>query len=129
MPIDLSKRRGAVKSRTFLALPLPEAVTGPLSALRRAVGEENGLKWVRQDLLHITVRFLGDLTAEELRTVGDAALEASSRVPPFALRLSHLGAFPHERAPRVLWVGLAEDEGYRTLLRLSATLEAELEKG
>ena len=127
MPIDLSKRRNAVKSRTFLAIPLPHEVSDALAALQGTVGAGDALKWVRQDLLHITVRFLGGLTPDELRTVTDTALMASSLVPPFSLRLSQLGAFPHERAPRVLWVGLTEDEGYGALLRLSAVLEAELE--
>jgi 2'-5' RNA ligase len=56
----------------------------------------------------------------------EAAGEAAECTRPFALSLAGLGAFPSLRKPRVIWVGLGRDEGYRDLQQLFKQVEGEL---
>jgi 2'-5' RNA ligase len=66
--------------------------------------------------LHITLAFLGWVDAEQVEPVRNALEAAASVVPPFTLSLDTLGAFPHERRPKIIWIG-SRDQGaaYRTL--------------
>lgn len=97
--------------RAFVAIELPPAVKERLAevvAELRAAGI-GGLRPVRPEGIHLTLKFLGDVPADRIRDIGDAARRAAARHAPFALSLSGVGAFPSGRAPRVLWAGIAGD--------------------
>ncbi len=34
--------------------------------------------------------------------------DIASHIPPFSVDFSHLGAFPEQKAPKVIWVGVSE---------------------
>lgn len=73
--------------------------------------------------LHVTLAFLGWVDPEQLGTVGEVLQNVASRCPAFTLSLDKLGAFPHERRPRVIWIGAkGQTEGFRELAR---TMRAE----
>lgn len=119
MSAHLSKSQTGTTVRIFLAIDLPDSIRNELSALHNEfAGHAADLKWSASELLHITVRFLGGLLAERLTDVEEAARMGASGVQPFTLELSGLSAFPNERAPRVIWVGLGRDTGYKDLERL-----------
>ena len=127
MARHLSKVGESRSIRTFLAVELPAAHKRKLAALEPDFARHaTSLKWVAPPRLHLTVKFLGGVPEPQLVAVGEAALRSTSRVRPFSLRLSGLGAFPSERAPRVLWVGLERDAGFAALERLFHHLEDEL---
>ena len=93
--------------RTFIAIELPEAVrkklVGLIAALRRGSVRAS---WVRSDHMHLTLRFLGEITDDHLEVINPALLEACVNTPSFALGVHGLGAFPNLRRPSVLWVGV-----------------------
>jgi len=94
--------------RLFIALPVPEQIQERIvleSAELR--GRYPDLKWVRQDALHLTLIFLGELEESRLEAITRAMEEAASEVAPFDLELRGLGAFPQRGAPRVLFIPLA----------------------
>ena len=68
-----------------------------------------GLRPVRPEGVHLTLKFLGDVPADRISAIGDATGKAAARHAPFALSLSGVGAFPGGRAPRVLWAGIVGD--------------------
>ena len=55
--------------------------------------------------LHVTLAFLGWVEPEAAGSIGGALESAAQANPPFTLTLDKLGAFPHERKPRVVWIG------------------------
>jgi RNA 2',3'-cyclic 3'-phosphodiesterase len=95
--------------RLFIAMPIPElvkAAAGKLqNELRAAVSDEN-IRWVNTEQLHLTLQFLGEVEPSRLSTLIAAAHQACQGFPPLQLRASQAGVFPHEKKPRVLWVGL-----------------------
>jgi 2'-5' RNA ligase len=110
--------------RTFLALELPDALKSRLAGFEREFSHHASvLKWPAQDLLHITLRFLGGVPEDRMPAVMEAAEAVASQSAPFTLSLSGIGAFPGTRRPRVIWVGLHQDSGYDALLTLFADLE------
>lgn len=76
------------------------------------------VRWVPPENLHVTLRFLGDITDTLRVNVEEGVSEAISRTSPFSISLGMCGAFPRLDKPRVLWVGLRDgEEEVRSLAR------------
>jgi 2'-5' RNA ligase len=95
------------KIRAFLALDLDAQAQARVRELMgRLQGQVAGVRWVRAQGMHLTLRFLGWSEGERLRRVADAVAVAAAACPPAEVALGALGMFPPRGAPRVLWVGL-----------------------
>lgn len=128
MSTSLSKRAADSSIRTFVAVEIPPEQKQVLAEIiERFTPERHALKLVNPVLLHITVRFLGAVASTRLPAVEMAVSRVSKQTDPFALTLSGIGAFPDDRAPRVLWVGIREDAGLRQLTTVAGQLEEALE--
>ena len=94
--------------RAFIAVRVPcsdrlSAALRDLSKLGRA------LRPVRAKNLHVTLRFLGNIEEQQVPTVVEAIELAVEGRVAFPCGLVGLGAFPNERRPSIVWVGLAEN--------------------
>ena len=83
--------------------PLHEALDALQADLRAAAGP---VSWVKPGNIHLTLKFLGEVSPTREGAVREAMGEAVAGVSPFTLRAGGSGVFPGERNPRVLWVGL-----------------------
>ncbi len=96
--------------RCFFAIELPDEVKrwildeviAPLSALPVRV------RWVRADGIHITVRFLGEVSGDVVEYIVGRAGDVIRGISPIRLRLSAPGTFGG-RVPRVVWIGVEGD--------------------
>ncbi len=113
--------------RTFIALFLPDDVLDAVAArVRQAGAGIRDVSWTKRDNLHLTLRFLGDVERGRLEDVARAAHTAARDARPLTLHLALPGAFPHLRAPRVLWLGLAGD--VTPLRELAGRVDAEVDR-
>ena len=87
--------------RLFLALTVPPAVRDALAVLARPA---KGLAWTRPEQLHVTLRFLGDVSVEKIDAI--VTRLSAVHVEPFILPLEGVGTFPPNRPPRVLWIAV-----------------------
>ena len=87
--------------RLFIAIDLPEDIKEGISPLCTGLP---GARWVRDEQLHLTLRFLGDVDHSLFSELYSGLDEV--RTKPFPLHIKGLGVFPSGRKPRVLWVGL-----------------------
>ena len=91
--------------RAFLAIDLEEgardAVEDVLAALRAAPGSD-GVRWVRREALHVTLRFLGNIDPEQAAPLARAVGAEVAEHEPFALTLGAVRPFPTPRRPRVV---------------------------
>jgi 2'-5' RNA ligase len=111
-------------TRTFICLELPETIRVHAEALqRRLAGLGDKIRWVNPRNLHLTLRFLGEISRSQVETVCLAVRCAAARVDAFSIRFSGAGCFPSARRPKVFWVGIAET---KDLLRLFEAVEEEL---
>jgi 2'-5' RNA ligase len=114
-------------TRAFVALLLDEATRASVGAeIDRLRPLSRAVAWVPTANLHLTLRFLGELSDEQLGLVEAALVEAAAVTAPFALTLHGLGAFPGLERPRILWVGIAE--GALPAREVQARVEAALER-
>ena len=102
--------------RLFVALTLPAAVRDSLAALAQPLP---GVAWTHPDQLHVTLRFLGDVSAEVSQSM--IARLTSVHVEPFILPIEGIGTFPPNRPPRVLWIGVGS--GHPRLFQLRQRLD------
>jgi len=106
--------------RTFIAVELDDELRHKLDELQARLRERlpaRSVRWVRSDGIHLTLKFLGDTTPEQVELVKAALAEAAVEARPFTFTVGGLGCFPNTRAPRVVWVGLQEVTGELRRLR------------
>lgn len=113
--------------RTFVAVDIDRAVKERLQDLIRELKRHSaGVRWVKPEGMHLTLKFLGEVSPEriaEVRAVMDAVTDGCA---PFTIRVRGTGAFPpNSRSPRVLWSGL---ERVPELITLQSSLDRALEK-
>ena len=93
--------------RTFVALDIPEELRKGLGALvDRLRPDMRGIRWVRPESLHVTLRFFGWSKPEALFALAPALATAARGCPPLEAGVGGLGLFPPRGRARVLWVGL-----------------------
>lgn len=112
--------------RAFIAVDIEDPrVISRLVAIRDAfVATGAPMKPVEDQNLHITIRFLGNIPlslADDIKRVIEGA-----RPRRVVVRLHGVGAFPSERNPRVIWVGVSE--GSEELTRIYKEIEAGLRR-
>jgi 2'-5' RNA ligase len=80
-------------------------------ALRRELADvDRGVRPVRPEQLHLTLRFLGDTEEDRVPDLRELMALAVEDVEPFRLSFEGVGAFPNSRRPRVIWIGLTGAE-------------------
>jgi 2'-5' RNA ligase len=94
--------------RAFIAIELPEEVRAGLRQLQNKLklATHPFVKWVAPEGIHLTLKFLGNISPQKVTEITKVMEEASQGFSPFKLEVSEVGAFPNMRQPRVLWLGL-----------------------
>ncbi len=97
----------AKNMRAFVAFEIPEEIKVKVAkTLQDKKTHIKGVKWVEPENLHITCKFLGEVSDElinELVSELESNLQKGERV---RVKISGAGAFPDSRKPRVLWLGV-----------------------
>jgi len=97
-----------------------------MGKLKRTLDQrERDVRWTPPALWHVTLQFLGDLTAAQKIDLHALLAEWRPDLSGITLRLHGLGAFPSPEEARVLWVGVQESQDFIGLQEnLSALLLA-----
>lgn len=64
------------------------------------------MHWVHPQNIHLTLKFLGDVSASNLEILTRLLQTEAARHRSFAVEVGGLGAFPSIHRPRVIWVGV-----------------------
>jgi 2'-5' RNA ligase len=111
--------------RTFLAIEIPGSlhpVLGELLGVLKRVLPE--IRWVAEKNLHLTLKFFGNITEEQLRSIQDGLKDLGPETAPLSLSLKGLGVFPHLKAPRVIWAGFEGE--VKRLIMLQREIDSRL---
>ncbi|HOJ40057.1 MAG TPA: RNA 2',3'-cyclic phosphodiesterase, partial [bacterium] len=112
--------------RIFIAIWLSEETRKALlSAQKVLLNRFPQARAVPPDNLHLTPKFLGEVSAPEMEKVSGVLGEVASLFPPFSLTVKTAGVFPERGPVRLLWVGA---EGSGLPARINRQLEGNLEK-
>lgn len=112
--------------RCFIAIELSQEIKQALGQIEEELQKKiRGVKWVKPDNIHLTLKFLGNIEKETVEDIKKILDEVSSGAQPFKIRLSAAGAFPSPSRPRVIWVGI--DEGKTESTELADRIDEEVE--
>ena len=109
-------------ARLFIALELSKEQKLEISALqKKSKAYLDGVRWVKPEGLHLTLKFLGETDADKIAPVKKALDQVSSTVTGFEIAYGKSGVFPSPKKARVFWVGLRA--GVEAVSALAAKIE------
>ena len=113
--------------RTFLCFPVPGEVRSKKNMLYSTLeGSPAQINWVKNDYLHLTLKFIGYTTESYIPKIIDTLKKITINYKPFQLVINGTGCFPKKERPRTLFLGV---EGrLNILMDLVQNIENELEK-
>lgn len=93
--------------RSFISIDID---AGPsLRELCRELKQSGAaLKVVNPDIMHITLKFLGDVEESLVEDISRVIRESVHDVSKFEMKLHDIGAFPNKNRIRVVWVGIPD---------------------
>jgi len=95
--------------RTFIAVDLPSSVLDALGQVSQQLQEKlpgTPVRWVDFQKMHLTLKFLGDISTENIGMVEKILQSEASKHPVMEIGIGGIGAFPKMRHPRVIWIGV-----------------------
>ncbi len=109
------------KFRAFIAIELPDQLKTDLENLTRLLDSPGAeVKWVGRRQMHLTLKFLGDITSAQAQMLRTSLEKAVSQYPLSEIQIGGIGAFPTVSRPKVIWVGVKAD---RLMLDLQDAVE------
>ncbi len=103
--------------RLFAALPVGGEAAAELERLLEEFRRlEWPVRWVRNNGLHLTVKFLGEVGVDRVNRVRETLAAAASGTPALPFAPGELGAFPNLTRPKVLWAGYESETALELLV-------------
>lgn len=112
--------------RVFVAIDIPgnlkELINRDIERMK-----DYGIRasFPRMEALHVTIKFLGEVSLDMVSKVVDSLKEVVKKVNSFDLTVKNRGVFPNSAKPRVVWVGI---ESSPHLERLKELVDDNLER-
>ena len=92
--------------RTFIALEAPDSFRDIAVKLQNELSRfKCRISWTKKAGMHLTLKFLGDVDANQINAIAEMLEKTASGFSPFEVKLGNPGAFGGKN-PRVLWLGL-----------------------
>jgi len=103
--------------RAFLAVELSPELRAELATVQQELKHriepemkrDVRISWAQPALIHLTLKFLGDMDEQVIDPLLVAVEQAIGRQTAVNVPLERLGACPRPESPRVLWVGPSEN--------------------
>ncbi len=110
--------------RLFIALDIPELIKGEIGELVNLLSKhDTDVKWIKPENIHLTLKFLGSTPETLVAAIRESLITVASPYEPFHLTVQNTGAFPGEKRPRVLWIGVVDSRPLKSLRdRIERTL-------
>src|ERR1051326_2271448 len=109
--------------RIFLALDIPSETRKRLAEyMERIRSCAPEARWARVEGLHITLKFVGEVSDEMVQRMKAALSKVNAT--PFQVTFQGVGFFPNPTAARVFWAGVG---GGEALPQLASAIDAALE--
>ena len=113
--------------RSFLAIEIPRTILKKIEEVQDDLKSSRAdVRWVNPEKIHLTLKFFGNIDESRIDPIVKSIERPTQTISPFSLKVRGVGAFPHLKNPRVIWMGLVD--GKEVLVSFQKQLEEELEK-
>jgi RNA 2',3'-cyclic 3'-phosphodiesterase len=106
--------------RAFIAIDIPSALQIAIDQQTeslRADADASLVRWVKSYNLHLTLKFLGDVSSTNIPFITHMLTTEAAKYEPFQIQVGKLGSFPTSKRPRVIWVGIQAPAALQELYR------------
>ncbi|MDD5120165.1 MAG: RNA 2',3'-cyclic phosphodiesterase [Candidatus Omnitrophica bacterium] len=113
--------------RAFIAITLPAEIQKAVAILQDEL--KTGLpkiSWIEPGNLHITLKFLGEISDGQLNNIKQIIAEISKKTTQFQIKLDKFGVFPDISGPRIIWIGT--NNTFTEIKKIAEQLELKIEK-
>ena len=101
--------------RAFIAIEIDDTSQKSLLKIQDELKDHHlEASWVKTANIHLTLRFLGEISNELVGKVSESLSQITPRYPVFEFEMSQVGAFPTTQSPRVVWVGCQDENNILT---------------
>ena len=116
--------------RLFLAIDPGDGFRRQIGATIESIrASTTGIRWVRDEKLHVTLSFFGEIGDDRVPHICEVAREIARQHNPFTLSVQGAGVFPDWRRLRVVWFGLRDAGQLAALAQDLRTVRSELGLG
>jgi RNA 2',3'-cyclic 3'-phosphodiesterase len=118
----LKKSKPMEKYRCFISVDFGQNVIRSVLLIQKDLNKLgfHAIRWMPEENLHLTLKFLGDVSQELIPLIIERLDRVSSEFSYFVLKISKMGEFPSWNNPRILWLGF---ENSSILLILAKKVE------
>lgn len=112
--------------RLFIAVEIPRKYKREFLDLAQSFrpGEYERVRWITEDAMHLTLKFLGDTPQDMIVDIKNALNLIAELTGKFTLKIGRTGCFPSFRDPRICWVGFEGEQ--RRMQQLQGRVEGQL---
>ncbi len=111
--------------RIFIGIDLDDTIRVKIARFLEGVsGFAPEARWVRPESLHITLKFIGEQTPEQVAAITQRLRKIEG--VPLEIQLAGYGFFPTLKAPRVFWIGIHAGPALADLAKQIDTAVGEL---
>lgn len=111
--------------RVFIAIPCPEELRKRAVELQEAIKDFGKMSLVKQENIHTTLKFLGEIKDEKIPQIVER-LGFLSGIDSFGISLRGIGVFPKPAYIRVVWIGI--DKGQQEICNIQKRIDKELKE-
>ena len=112
--------------RAFIGIKIPDEIQEKLGDIQKKLKQSDAhVSWGNPKSIHLTLKFLGNIEETQIPAITSAIEESVTNISPFQLQVGYAGAFPNLRYPKVVWIGVTDDED-GSLKTLQHTLDSRL---
>lgn len=112
--------------RLFIAIEIPRKRKREFADLAKSFRprEYDRVRWIDEEAMHLTLKFLGDTPQTKISEVKKALQQAAESTGKFTIKIGRTGCFPSFRDPRICWVGFSGEQ--RRLEQLQGRVEGRM---
>lgn len=118
---------GGEGMRAFIAIDIGDNVREKLVQAQDSIARTKAakIKFVEPENLHITLKFLGEITEEQAEEIKEILQKIASKYKKHNVKVKGIGVFPNPNYIRVIWAGVEGDEIIKSI---ASDIEKELRK-
>lgn len=106
-------------TRLFIGIPVPEEIKKIFNNVQSQNKKNNGIRWVRDNNLHITVCFLGDIENGRIDKIILTLSQLLLGEKKFKLQFDRFQLSP-QKEPYMIWARFKDEENFTNLSSIMA---------
>jgi len=96
--------------RVFTGIKITSSIMEKLKEVPSSLQEyRNKIRTVRPENLHITLKFLGNITQDMYSKFSEILKNSITNFSPFEVAIEGIGFFPSKSRAKIIWVGIKEN--------------------